>query len=582
MRNLSISQIGDFFTFSGDGIFSVWVRDTPTDFTFTQFVHHSRGDTKGVIAQVIQQDETLGSVIQQEVAPDGRLIVCLEARSKTVKVYYQDTLNLGKHAAEDKDREDDYYRSDNYGRGGRGYYGGGFGRPKEDRVEVQLDYNPYAADNERGAGNPFEMQAQKTELSYQTDAVSVYRLPEHRHEIEYFKLMHHDIFECEKRFLPNIILTLTRKNEVMIWQENLNNPDMDFICVHQLRTYMKSEFFDAIFLDFPPINPKRYVEMKTNVSRLFDSEHDKNLILKKDENPYSIFKPNYVETSIDWVLVLNDQIIDIYKAQGLRNFPQRNIQVTLWNRYKMGYSPRDFYGSCKIVSASCRDFNDVISMYTLNSTGQLIKLRKDFKEQGQGKWRVDKVAILKRKFIQDVIPHSHLPILTHLMNNTELYFFIEEKTKNRLVKESLTGGSMRFLGAYSIYHQAQGKPLQMVRAKWVSGPLCMMVVQFTNDTLGLVSSQSQMRMLSHGKYQEEYLKLWEGYDTHGLSSQAVEKWEKIYEVHFNQGKSHEPEEFEEHLVDFEIIKTEAGQNSFTVNLAVFTSFNQYLVYETHT
>jgi hypothetical protein len=39
---------------------------------------------------------------------------------------------------------------------------------------------------------------------------------------------------------------------------------------------------------------------------------------------------------------------------------------------------RDFLGSVKIVSASCRDFNDVLSLYTLNTGGQLLKLRKDF------------------------------------------------------------------------------------------------------------------------------------------------------------------------------------------------------------
>ena len=47
--------------------------------------------------------------------------------------------------------------------------------------------------------------------------------------------------------------------------------------------------------------------------------------------------------------------------------------------------------------------------------------------------------------------HNHLPVLAHLMNNTEIYFYIEEKTKNRIVQESLTGGSMRFLGAYSVF-----------------------------------------------------------------------------------------------------------------------------------
>jgi hypothetical protein len=85
---------------------------------------------------------------------------------------------------------------------------------------------------------------------------------------------------------------------------------------------------------------------------------------------------------------------------------------------------------------------------------------------------------LKRRYIEDIVVHRHLPIIAHVMNNTDIYFFIEEKTKNRIVKESLTGGSMRFLGAYSVFHihaakkVAPREPLQIVRAKWVNSPLC--------------------------------------------------------------------------------------------------------------
>ena len=61
------------------------------------------------------------------------------------------------------------------------------------------------------------------------------------------------------------------------------------------------------------------------------------------------------------------------------------------------------------------------------------------------------MAVLKREYIEDVMVHDQLPVLAHLMNNTEIYFYIEEKTKNRIVQESLTGGSIRFLGAYSVY-----------------------------------------------------------------------------------------------------------------------------------
>ena len=149
--------------------------------------------------------------------------------------------------------------------------------------------------------------------------------------------------------------------------------------MHVFRSYGQYSFFDAAFLEFPPNNPKRHVEVQTSVSRIFDTMHDKILALRKEEdNTFGIFKQNYVETSVDWIFVLNDQIMDIFKAEGLRNFPQRAINVYAWNRVKMHMNPRDFFGSAKIINASCRDFNDVVSLYTLNTSGQLIKLRKDF------------------------------------------------------------------------------------------------------------------------------------------------------------------------------------------------------------
>jgi hypothetical protein len=35
VRNLSMSQIGDFFSMSGDGFMTVWIRDTPNDFSYS-------------------------------------------------------------------------------------------------------------------------------------------------------------------------------------------------------------------------------------------------------------------------------------------------------------------------------------------------------------------------------------------------------------------------------------------------------------------------------------------------------------------------------------------------------------------
>jgi hypothetical protein len=81
-------------------------------------------------------------------------------------------------------------------------------------------------------------------------------------------------------------------------------------------------FFDASFLEFPPNNPKRYVELKANISKIFETSRDKILQNKKDENnQFGIYKENYVETSQDWILVLSDQLLEIHKVTGIRNFP---------------------------------------------------------------------------------------------------------------------------------------------------------------------------------------------------------------------------------------------------------------------
>jgi hypothetical protein len=95
-------------------------------------------------------------------------------------------------------------------------------------------------------------------------------------------------------------------------------------------------------MDFPPINPKRYVELKSNISKLFDTTQDKILRLKKEENTFGIYKQNYQETSHDWILILNDSVLDIYKVDGLRNFPFKSLQVYVYNRIRMSYNPVRF------------------------------------------------------------------------------------------------------------------------------------------------------------------------------------------------------------------------------------------------
>ena len=67
------------------------------------------------------------------------------------------------------------------------------------------------------------------------------------------------------------------------------------------------------------------------------------------------------------------------------------------------------------------------------------------------------------------------------------------------------------------------------------------------------------------------MKLWEE-----KRSQIAEKWEKLFEIQFEKGEENEQ------IVDFEILNAKTFDGGFNIYLAVFTNFNQYLVYETET
>lgn len=92
------------------------------------------------------------------------------------------------------------------------------------KTGIEVDFkNPY--ENIDKEGNLVEGTAmrQAGDLKFQSDELVEYNLPRHKLPIEYFKILHHDLYESEKRYLANVILTVTQKNEVFLWQENLIN-----------------------------------------------------------------------------------------------------------------------------------------------------------------------------------------------------------------------------------------------------------------------------------------------------------------------------------------------------------------------
>jgi hypothetical protein len=108
---------------------------------------------------------------------------------------------------------------------------------------IQLDMkNPYEQiDAEGNLLDP--LGARQGNLNFQNDELHEYNLPRHKNPIEYFKLLHHDLYETEKRYLPNIILTVTKNNEVFLWQENLMNVRfLVFILIELTSIYLCTRF----------------------------------------------------------------------------------------------------------------------------------------------------------------------------------------------------------------------------------------------------------------------------------------------------------------------------------------------------
>ena len=88
--------------------------------------------------------------------------------------------------------------------------------------------------------------------------------------------------------------------------------------------------------------------------------------------------------------------------------------------------------------------------------------------------------------------HQQLPFVAHLMRDTEIYFYVDETSRNQIVKRP----DMKFLGAYSVFHTTKSNlgalselnnSVRIKNAKWVKN-LCQMIVQFNNNSIALLSS----------------------------------------------------------------------------------------------
>jgi hypothetical protein len=241
-----------------------------------------------------------------------------------------------------------------------------------------------------------------------------------------------DLYEGFKNAIPTVITTLTVNNWVYLWYENLMDKNMAFMCAHVFKPGHNDLICDVAFLEYPPLNPQRYHDLKEKQSYIFKPDTNKISQIKKSHNKLGVYQNSYEGTTFDWIFVLKKSSFELYKVEGLRNFPIKNISVALKSEIDMTHRimPK-LHLPVQIFSISCRDFNDKISFYGVNKSFQLIKYRRDlFQKVSKSEWLFRNVLIAKRDIITDIIVHSEYPILLNQTITNELWFYYEEQVSH--------------------------------------------------------------------------------------------------------------------------------------------------------
>ena len=256
-----------------------------------------------------------------------------------------------------------------------------------------------------------------------------YLLLSHKSEITNFKVLMPDLYEGFKHAIPTVIATVTKKGWIFLWYENLMDQNISFMCAHVFKPNQNDIINDICFLEYPVLHPERYHELKEKHSYIFNPEKNKIAQIKKSHNNLGVYQNSFEETTYDWIYLLKDKKLEIYRAEGLRNFPIKHINVTLKSEIslRLKMTPR-LHHPHKLFSISIRDFNDKISFYGVNKSLQLVKYRRDLHQKAsKSEWHFRNVLIAKRDVITDVQIHPDYPLLVNKKITNELWFYFEEQ-----------------------------------------------------------------------------------------------------------------------------------------------------------
>lgn len=156
--------------------------------------------------------------------------------------------------------------------------------------------------------------------------LAAYELLPHRSEIESFKVKSIDVQEAFSKYLPTVLIINTKRHGTYLWYENLMSDTIDFQCFHVFRPDRASPILDLSFLEFPPVNPKKYHFLNRERSLLFQPEKRKIEPGSLSER-FGSYEANYSDETFDWLFVLKSKSMIVYKIEGLRQYPTKNISL---------------------------------------------------------------------------------------------------------------------------------------------------------------------------------------------------------------------------------------------------------------
>ena len=232
-------------------------------------------------------------------------------------------------------------------------------------------------------------------------------------------------------------------------------------------------------------------------------------------NKMGIYHNTYDGMTYDWIFILKKNKLDLYRAEGLRNFPIKNVNIVFKSEVELAkkFLPR-VHPPDRILSVSLRDFNDKISFYGINKSNQIIKYRRDINlKQAQKEWSFRNILTLKHSNITDLLVHPDYPISLNLTANNELLFYFEEQSNsfNWAIHKNF-----KFIGQYS--HTQDIKQIKFIDK--IPGVL----ILNENSSMTIVCSDTFLKVLGSHKYSREFLQIWDR-----KKNNSYEKWVMVDE-----------------------------------------------------